>query len=428
MAVLYSWSAILAGIVFDRCPRLDHPSRVIRRLALVAVPAALLGGIVLLASSPTPAPLAAGPSADPGGSVQASIRPAARAPSSTPVPIPGHEVYGYVPYWEMDEGIAAHVASTDLSTLALFSVTHGGSGALATSEPGYRRIHGTVGRRLIADAEARGLRVELVYTSFGQAKNSAFFGSGEATRERTIGELVALAAQLGLDGINVDVEGLPGELVSSYGRYVGALRDALRVTIPDAQVSVATTANVRGAAMARAAVDAGADRVFVMGYDYHWAGSGPGASAPLARRDGHPKDLPWSLDLYRDIGVPVERTILGLPLYGMSWPVSGPEVGASATGRGDAWIPRRNLDLLSDPGITATYDHLEDVEVIVRSAGSGWRATYYDSPASLTPKLAMADERGLAGAGFWAIGYERGLPDYTGLISRFRSGGLAPPR
>jgi GH18 family chitinase len=47
---------------------------------------------------------------------------------------------------------------------------------------------------------------------------------------------------------------------------------------------------------------------------------------------------------------------------------------------------------------------------------------YYDSPRSLRPKLALADARGLAGAGFWAIGYERGLPGYSELIAAFRAG------
>ena len=55
-----------------------------------------------------------------------------------------------------------------------------------------------------------------------------------------------------------------------------------------------------------------------------------------------------------------------------------------------------------------------------------WNAVYYDSPRSLAPKLRLADQRGLAGAGFWAIGYERGLPDYTELIAAFRSGELPP--
>jgi hypothetical protein len=63
--------------------------------------------------------------------------------------------------------------------------------------------------------------------------------------------------------------------------------------------------------------------------------------------------------------------------------------------------------------------------------GAGWRAIYLDTPTSLTPKLQLANDRGLAGAGFWAIGYERGLPAYTQLIASFRADRLvavaAPP-
>ena len=55
--------------------------------------------------------------------------------------------------------------------------------------------------------------------------------------------------------------------------------------------------------MALAAVSGGADRVFLMGYDYHYGGSEVGASAPMARRDGAIQDLPWSLDLYAAVWV-----------------------------------------------------------------------------------------------------------------------------
>ena len=188
---------------------------------------------------------------------------------------------------------------------------------------------------------------------------------------------------------------------------------------------MATTANIGGATMAASAAAAGADRIFMMGYDYHWPGSAPGASSPLDRRDGDERDLLWSLDLYDAMGVPVDRTLLGLPLYGMVWPVTGPELGAPETGRGDAWFPRKNVVVparsedrpanairsrswSSTPSNTGRDDEPE------------WQAIYLDSPATLTPKLALADERGLAGAGFWAIGYERGLPDYTKLIEAIR--------
>jgi hypothetical protein len=434
-------------------------------------PAVILMALLVAAcGSIWPSPVSVGDppvgDAPDGGSAPPLIGAAEPTPTvATPVPEPGHEVYGFVPYWEMDEGIADHVAKTDLTTLALFSVTHRRSGELATNQNGYKRITGPVGSQMIRQAHDRGERVELVYTSFGETKNRRFYSEPES-RERWIRELVALVAELGLDGINVDVELLPAEHVAGYGAFVGELRDALRAEVPDGQVSVATTAGERGAAMAAAAVGAGADRVFLMGYDYHWAGSDPGASAPIDRLDGATKDLVWTLDTYAAAGVPVERTLLGLPLYGMTWPTLGPGIGSPATGRGDAWVPRWNLSVFDDPDFEPTYEPVESVEFYAVTAdgqrpvtepaeegigagevgspdelGNGpepgaaevsadpddteWSAVYFDSPRSLTPKLALADARGLAGAGFWAIGYERGLPEYTDLIARFRAGELA---
>jgi hypothetical protein len=61
------------------------------------------------------------------------------------------------------------------------------------------------------------------------------------------------------------------------------------------------------------------------------------------------------------------------------------------------------------------------------AATTKWTAIYVDSPATLAIKLALADERGLAGAGFWALGYERGLPGYQALIATFRAGKLVAP-
>jgi len=265
-------------------------------------------------------------------------------PSATPVPVPGHEVYGFVPYWEMNGDIVDHVRGTKLTTLGLFSVTAAKNGQIDTKQTGYPRVTGDVGRRLARAAHDKGARVELVFTSFGESKNGRFFGDAKA-QAATVKALVDLVDEMGLDGINVDVESLPVQDISAYGGFVGALRDALRARIHGAQVSVATTSGLRGAAMASVAVDAGADRVFVMGYDYHWSGSVPGASAPLNGLDDN-GDLPATLELYREAGVPVERTILGLPLYGMAWPVDSAEPDAVRTGKGDAWIPSDHLDIL----------------------------------------------------------------------------------
>jgi len=392
---------------------------------MVAVAITLGIALGMPASPPTPSPAPAAASAGPEASV--SVAP-------TVQPVPGHEVFGFVPYWEMNGDIAAHLAKTKLSTLALFSVTNTKTGAIDTRLTGYKRITGDLGSRLIREARARGTKVQLVFSSLGSPRNERLFGS-PTIQDVTIAALVALAAEIKVDGIDVDVEQLGVDRIPAYGAFVGRLRDALRAAIPGSSISVATTSGATGAAMAQTAVGAGADRVFLMGYDYHFAGSDVGASAPMDRRDGAVQDLPWSLDLYAGVGVPVERTILGLPLYGMRWRVAGPELGSPRLGDGAIWVPADNPKFLASPPAPPDLDPIEVVEHFAVAptvspvpgdsrATAGWQAIYVDSPETLTPKLALADDRGLAGAGFWAIGYERGLAGYGELIARFAAGKL----
>lgn len=400
-----------------------------------SLPAAVLALLVVVSCGPTPPRDA---TSSPGATVEAGI---SGGQSASPRPVPGHELYGYLPYWEMDDTIADHLRTTPLTTLGLFSVTDTTRGNLNTRQTGYRRITGEPGARIIREAHERGVRVELVFTSFGEARNRALFAD-EPRQDATIAALVALAGDLGLDGINVDIEGLAMPLVAAYGDFVRRLRSAVVAVDAGDRVTVATQANVGGASMASAAVTAGADRVFMMGYDYRVAGSSPGATSPLDRRDGE-RDLAWSMELYAAAGVPPGRLLLGLPLYGVTWPVAGPVVGAPETGRGEPWIPRRHLDVLADATLVPLRDGQEQVEVYLfgsdgtrgppspgGSASTGdltWTAVYVDSPATLAPKLALANDSGFAGAGFWAIGYERGLPGYTQLMDRFVAGeSLAP--
>ena len=357
---------------------------------------------------------------DPAGSGAA---PSVAPPSVRPVP--GHEVYAFVPYWEMDASIAKHVASVHVSTVGLFSVTHTAGGALAAKERGYLRITGPIGRRIIADAHRQRRRVEVAYTSFGRDKNRALLASDhlEAT---VIAGLVDLRRNLDLDGVAVDIEDIDPVDIPAYGSFIGRLRAGLRAADPEATVTAATGAGPQGAAMAVAANLAGADRIFLMGYDYRTGGSEPGASAPIARLDGGERTLAWSLDAYAAGGIPSTRLLLGLPLYGVAWPVDSPDLGAPAAGKGSVWIPRRNLASLHDRTLHPVIDSVEQVAFLAVPDGPAWKAVYYDTPETLSAKLALADDRGLAGAGLWALGYDRGLPGYAAALAEFGNGRLTP--
>jgi len=235
---------------------------------------------------------------------------------------------------------------------------------------------------------------------------------------------------VGVDGINADVEQLDELDREAYGEFLVALGAALRTAVPGATLTVATEAGLRGTGNAGAAARAGVDRVFLMGYDYHWSGSQPGASSPVDRSDGQ-YTLRRSIQQYVDAGVPRDRILLGLPLYGMSWRTTGPDRSAPVIGNGASWIPNRHLDVLLDPAFVPGRDPLEVAEFFVRPDGDDWRVTYYDSPGTLRAKLAFARDQGLAGGGFWALGYERGLPGYLELMRDFTNGKVgreqAPP-
>jgi hypothetical protein len=83
---------------------------------------------------------------------------------------------------------------------------------------------------------------------------------------------------------------------------------------------------------------------------------------------------------------------------------------------------------MSVAAISSTSTAMPSTPSSARSATSdaitrSWRSSEANSRSFFArPKLGLANELGLAGAGFWALGYERGLRDYTDLIADFRAG------
>ena len=207
------------GHPFDRCGPRPQAGPVRTMRGIRGIGAAVLV-IILAACGGVPQD-----DAGPGEPGTATPRPAESVPAVAS-PAPGHELYGYLPYWEMDDAdIEAHVAATPLTTLALFSVSHTSKGAVNEGQRGYRLITGDVGTGLIRDAHERGVRVELVYTSFGGPRNRRLLES-EELQATVIDALVRLATDIGVDGINVDIEALDPTLVPAYGAFVADLRAA----------------------------------------------------------------------------------------------------------------------------------------------------------------------------------------------------------
>ncbi|HEX5466320.1 MAG TPA: cell wall-binding repeat-containing protein [Candidatus Limnocylindrales bacterium] len=327
------------------------------------------------------------------------------------------EMYGFLPYWEIDSGTDASLHYDLLTDIALYAVTLNGDGTINPGSNGYSTVTGPLADAIIAHAHAQGVRVDLTVTSFGLAHNTAFF-SDPTAQAMAVSAIATIVTERGVDGVDLDVENLHNADFPAYAAWVGKVRAALRAKNPAARVSVATNANVSGGQMAAAAIKAGADRAFLMGYAYRSSGSSPAGSISPLNRTGSGLSLTWSLAEYASLGVPADRVLLGLPFYGMTWPTTSGAAHAPTDGSGYAFIPRTDVGDIP-AGTTIGYDSVEQSPwfAVQDPTTKAWSETYYDNGRSLRAKWALVVSHDLAGGGIWALGYERGQPGFWDAIA-----------
>jgi hypothetical protein len=107
--------------------------------------------------------------------------------------------------------------------------------------------------------------------------------------------------------------------------------------------------------------------------------------------------------MYRARRVPLDRVLVGLPLYGMTWATTGPEqharrAPASVSARGAVTLFRNvGVGLPSGP-IVADTDHQEASARLAwfDPDRASWFQTYYDTPATIRAKYLLAHEEGEA--------------------------------
>lgn len=351
---------------------------------------------------------------------------AAPAVAAGPQPLPAAqlshrlsaEVLAYLPYWELNDTTVEGLDYGRLTTIAFFSVGMDAAGHLDRTDRGYVALMSSLATTVIERAHAAGVQTIVSFTSFGAAKNAAFF-SDPTAQATFVDEAAQLVAARGLDGADLDVELISGTYFDAFAATAGKLAARMRAANPIAMSTVATNGNVSGARMASKALAAGVGRAFLMGYAYRTALTSPvGSISPLARTDGG-LSLSSSLDLYAAAQVPLSRVLVGLPLYGRTWETvdAGFRAGRVPATSGKVFLVR-NLPAVQAEGtvLAADYDGVESSARLVREVDGKIYQTYYDSPASLAAKFALVFRRGLAGIGLWTLGYDGANPAYWNLI------------
>lgn len=215
-----------------------------------------------------------------------------------------------------------------------------------------------------------------------------------SARQNLVTQLIAQAIQYDLDGINVDIEALPGEAGDGFIEFVRELSIMCRrnniILSVDNYVPMAYNQNYH-----RKEQGIVADYVIIMGYDEHFAGSEEAGSVASIGyvKNGIEKTLEE---------VPAEKVINAVPFYTRLWKTDAEgKLSSSALGM------QKSAKTLADHGITPEWDEEIAQYYGAFEEGDDFYQIWLEEERSIEEKAKLIKNYDLAGIASWRLGYEK---------------------
>jgi len=293
------------------------------------------------------------------------------------------KVLGWHPYW------AASTAYQNYDYNALTHIAYF-SYEVDTATGGYTTIHDWTTTPIISYA-------------LGSARNTEIL-TDTSKQVTLLNNVVTLLRTRNGDGVNFDFESVPlaqrANMVSFVQRAVRIIKDKL----PEAEISLATPAVDWSNAWDLATLSELCDYIIIMGYNYYYSGSS--TAGPVAPLEGESYNVTRTVNTYLSAGVEPGRLLLGVPWYGIDWPVVSNARKAAATGSGTSKFFTAAEAIAETHG--KTFDQLTKVPWVAYTSASLWRQLWYDDVQSLDLKYDLVSSKDLGGIGIWALSYEGG--------------------
>jgi spore germination protein YaaH len=342
----------------------------------------------------------------------------------------GNATYGY-PSWNFSL----------LSTVAFFGLHINWDGTIV-SDSGLNVWNSSTLTGLLSTAHSSGTKVVLTIVLQDFAPGTPNMCAGLINRSVTVKQAVAQVVAKGVDGLNVDYEGLNG--TCQNGQTAQAMMTdfvrQLRGALPSGSyLSVDTYASSAADSLGFfdiPGLNAYADSFFVMAYDleysnYHYpplncATFCLGPTAPLT---GYHYNDTTTASQYAAV-VPASKVILGVPYYGRKSCVGGAVPNAYPTGSvsADSYLDASGESTAPGVGSYATHRDANDPggqerwDTWFNSSINCTRELYWDDAASLGAKYDLVNADNLRGVGLWTLNYGGGAPELWSALSNHFAG------
>lgn len=238
----------------------------------------------------------------------------------------------------------------------------------------------------------------MVQNQYLSSKVTASFLSSKEYVERAVKKLIDFLINSGYTGLNLDLEGVKKNTKSSYNFFVGRLTEQMKKNNLKLELSLpAKTENHIDTGWAGAYdynyLGSLSNNIFIMAYDYHWAGGIPGPIAPL--------NWVYNVIDYVLMEIPPEKVIVGLPGYGYDWIID------SNSDRAKGLSYNGILNLLERENSIPEWDQESKTPYFKYKDSEGIEhEVWFENKASLREKIYLIDEFQVKGAALWRLGLE----------------------
>src|SRR3989339_304432 len=320
-------------------------------------------------------------------------------------------VFGWNPYWQSTQ--YTNFQWEQLSDLCWFSYE------FSTSTGNPTNTHSWSTAAAVTAALNNGKRVHLCVTMFSD--HATFFGSSTA-QNTLISNLIAALQQRNAHGINIDFESVPSAQKDNMTAFMKNLSHQVHTAIPGSLISICVPAvdwsgtfdviNMTNDATSTKNID----WITIMGYDYYWDGSSQaGPCDPLySLTTGYNYNLTKTLTYYLN-KIPASKIILGLPYYGKDWPTESSTVVSNTTDDAVSRTYKYVRDNASTFG-TKLWNNTTYTPYYTYQVSTQWHQCWIADAYAYSRRLDLVNQRGVAGIGIWALGYDDGYSDMWNTI------------
>jgi spore germination protein YaaH len=260
-------------------------------------------------------------------------------------------------------------------------------------------------------ARERGYQVWALVTNSFDPDLTAELLSDDQKRQFFAREIVSLAIEYNLEGLNIDFENFHYDYRDHFTSFIAELAELCRAENLILSVDVAMPSGSEYWSMGydRAALATEADYIILMAYDEHWA------SSPVA---GSVASLPWvEAGLQQLLNeVPPAKLILGVPFYTRLWVIDETGVEPQVVNTW-SYSMTRAAEIAAENEAEITFDVQAGQHVATYEKEGLTYKMWLEDTESMCSRLELVEKYNLAGLAGWRRGLE--TPEIWELMDNY---------